>query len=158
MDRGEFLSILRESLEGFIPMEEVEKNIQFYRNYFEESEQTDREVIEELGDPRLIARTIIDAYKASKGPMADYYTEQARSEYSREHSGQYSDSMNQREEEYSGRHFSWLEKAIGWIVVLFVAIVFFVLAVAVVGVFVGYVLPVILLIVLIKILVDYFRR
>lgn len=158
MDRGEFLSILRESLEGVIPMDEVEKNIQFYRNYFEESERTDREVIEELGDPRLIARTIIDAYKASKGPMADYYTEQARSEYSREHSGQYGDFKNQGEEGYSEKHFAWLEKAIGWIVVLFVAVVFFVLAVAVVGVFVGYVLPVILIIVLIKILVDYFRR
>lgn len=67
MDRGEFLSILRESMEGLIPMDEVEKNIQFYRSYFDESGQADREVIEELGDPRLIARTIIDAYKASKG-------------------------------------------------------------------------------------------
>jgi len=158
MDRGEFLSILRESMEGLIPMDEVEKNIQFYRSYFDESGQADREVIEELGDPRLIARTIIDAYKASKGPMADYYTEQARSEYSREHSGQYGDFANQEGGGGSGRRFAWLEKAIGWFVVLFVAIVFFVVAVAVVGVFVGYVLPVILLIVLIKILTDYFRR
>ena len=158
MDRGEFLSILRESMEGLIPMDEVEKNIQFYRSYFDESGQADREVIEELGDPRLIARTIIDAYKASKGPMADYYTEQARSEYSREHSGQYGDFANQKGGGGSGRRFAWLEKAIGWFVVLFVAIVFFVVAVAVVGVVVGYVLPVILLIVLIKILADYFRR
>ena len=158
MDRGEFLSILRKSMEGLIPMDEVEKNIQFYRSYFDESGQADREVIEELGDPRLIARTIIDAYKASKGPMADYYTEQARSEYSREHSGQYGDFANQEGGGGSGRRFAWLEKAIGWFVVLFVAIVFFVVAVAVVGVFVGYVLPVILLIVLIKILADYFRR
>ena len=158
MDRGEFLSILRESMEGLIPMDEVEKNIQFYRSYFDESGQADREVIEELGDPRLIARTIIDAYKASKGPMAHYYTEQARSEYSREHSGQYGDFANQEGGGGSGRRFAWLEKAIGWFVVLFVAIVFFVVAVAVVGVFVGYVLPVILLIVLIKILADYFRR
>ena len=158
MDRGEFLSILRESMEGLIPMDEIEKNIQFYRSYFDESGQADREVIEELGYPRLIARTIIDAYKASKGPMADYYTEQARSEYSREHSGQYGDFANQEGGGGSGRRFAWLEKAIGWFVVLFVAIVFFVVAVAVVGVFVGYVLPVILLIVLIKILADYFRR
>ena len=83
MDRGEFLSVLRESLEGFIPMEEVETNIDFYQNYFEEASQSDKEVIEELGDPRLIARTIIDAYNASKVPMADYYAEQAIIEYSR---------------------------------------------------------------------------
>lgn len=158
MDRGEFLSILRESLEGCIPREEVEKNITFYRNYFEESEQSDREIIEELGDPRLIARTIIDAYKASKGPMADYYTEQARSEYSREHSEQYDDSMNQGDTGYSGRKLAWYERAAGWIVIIFVLAVVFVLAVTVVGVFVGYILPVILLIIIIKILVDYFRR
>ena len=158
MDRGAFLSILRESLEGLIPMDEVEKNILFYDNYFDESGNPDRDVIAELGAPRLIARTIIDAYKASKGPMADYYTEQARSEYSREHSGQYSGSADQGNNRYSGRHMAWYERAVGWIVVLFVAIIFFVLAVAVVGVFVGYVLPVILLIVLIKILADHFRR
>jgi len=122
MDRGEFLSILRESMEGLIPMDEVEKNIQFYRSYFDESGQADREVIEELGDPRLIARTIIDAYKASKGPMADYYTEQARSEYSREHSGQYGDFANQEGGGGSGRRFAWLEKAIGWFVLVYLIV------------------------------------
>lgn len=158
MDRGEFLSILRESLEGCIPREEVEKNITFYRNYFEESEQSDREIIAELGDPRLIARTIIDAYKASKGPMADYYTEQARSEYSREHSKQYDDFVGQDGSGYSGKNLAWYEKAIGWIVIIFVLVVILAIAFTLVGVFVGYVLPVILLIVIIRMLMNYFKR
>ncbi|MBR1741803.1 MAG: DUF1700 domain-containing protein [Lachnospiraceae bacterium] len=99
MGKKEFLAVLRESLEGYVPKEEVEKNIKFYRNYFEESDLSEGELLEELGDPRLIARTIIEAYKASKGPMADYYTEQARSEYSKEHSGAYEEERREEKKE-----------------------------------------------------------
>lgn len=159
MDRGEFLSLLRESLEGFIPREEVEKNIGFYRNYFEESAKSDGEVIEELGDPRLIAKTIIDAYKASKGPMADYYTEQARSEYSRERSETYDDSRQERNTSYQyGKKIMWYHKAIFWAVIVLIISVVIMLAATVVGVFVTYILPVLLLLLVIKILVDYFKR
>lgn len=159
MDRGEFLSLLRESLEGFIPREEVEKNIGFYRNYFEESAKSDGEVIEELGDPRLIAKTIIDAYKASKGPMADYYTEQARSEYSRERSETYDDSRQEQNTSYQyGKKIMWYHKAIFWAVIVLIISVVIMLAATVVGVFVTYILPVLLLLLVIKILVDYFKR
>lgn len=159
MDRGEFLSTLRESLEGCIPKDEVEKNISFYRNYFEESGQSEKEVIDELGDPRLIARTIIDAYKASKGPMADYYTEQARSEYSREHSEQFDNTKGADGYFYHySREIKWYEKVIGWAAIILVLAVILVLVFTIVGVFIGYVLPIVLLIIVIKMLVDYFRR
>lgn len=156
MDRGEFLSVLRESLEGFIPMDEVEANITYYRNYFEEASQSDKEVIKELGDPRLIARTIIDAYKASKGLMADYYTEQARSEYSREHSGQTDDTEGAYY--HYGREIKWYEKILFWGVILLILAFVLTFLFTLVGVFVGYVLPVILLVVLIKILIGHFKK
>lgn len=155
MDRGEFLSSLRESLEGNVPMDEVEKNIALYRNYFEESDKSDAEVMKELGEPRLIARTIIDAYKASKGSMAGYYTEQARSEYSREHSGNYSGSVNQ--ELHESGSLKWYEKAFNWIIIFIVLAVVLILVAKIVGWFVVYVLPVLLLIVLIKIIADHFK-
>lgn len=82
VNRAEFLSILRESLEGNMPKEDVEANLRYYREYFAQSECSDKEVCEELGDPRLIAKSLIDAYMASKGPNADQYMDQARSEYS----------------------------------------------------------------------------
>jgi len=153
MDRGEFLSLLRESLAGVIPMEEVEKNITFYRNYFEEAGKSEQEVIEELGDPRLIARTIIDAYKASKGPMADYYTEQARSEYSREHSRQYEGSENKAE-----GGLAWYERAFGWIIMIGVLAVVLILTAKIIGIFVGFVLPVLLLVILLRIIIGQFRK
>ena len=153
MNRGEFLSLLRESLEGVIPMEEVEKNITFYRDYFEEAGKSEKEVIEELGDPRLIARTIVDAYKASKGPMADYYTEQARSEYSRERSGQYDSYENKTE-----GGLAWYERALGWVILIGVLAVVLVLVANIIGIFVGFVLPVLLVVILIKIMIEQFRK
>ena len=79
VNRAEFLSILRESLEGNMPKEDVEANLRYY---FAQSEHSDKEVCEELGDPRLIAKSLIDAYMASKGSDANQYMDQARSEYS----------------------------------------------------------------------------
>lgn len=96
MVRAEFLEILRESLERKIPQEEIEDNLQYYREYFEQSGRSDEEVCEELGDPRMIAKSVTNAYLASKGSMAEEYTQQARSEFSqrygsasREHTAQY---------------------------------------------------------------------
>ena len=58
MTKREFLSELRMALEGNIPVQDIEDNIRYYDNYFAESGRPEREVCEELGDPRLIARTI----------------------------------------------------------------------------------------------------
>lgn len=81
MTKHEFLAILQESLEGNIPQQELMDDLRYYQEYFEGSGRSQEEVCEELGDPRLIARSIIDSFRASKGPMADYYTRQAREEY-----------------------------------------------------------------------------
>lgn len=87
MDRTEFLKIMRESLERKIPQAEIEENLRFYREYFEQSNLSDEEVCEELGDPRLIAQSVVKAYLASKGAAAGQYTQEARREYSRMHAG-----------------------------------------------------------------------
>lgn len=151
MGKKEFLSVLRESLEGYIPKEEVEKNIKFYRTYFEESELSEQEVSKELDDPRLIARTIIDAYKASKGPMADYYMEQARSEYSREHSDAYEDERKEQKKEAFVSH----------LVLFLVALVIVIAAILLLPVIIKALFVIILLAIifgLVRFLSDYFKR
>lgn len=155
MDRVEFLAILRESLEGYIPNADVEENITFYRNYFQEAGMPEREVIEELGDPRLIARTIIQAYKASKGPMADYYEEQARSEYSRSQSSGYGGSRDDTDfGEKKERIKRWVIFGGFFLLVLLVLGVLL----AAVGAVIMYLLPVLLVIFAVKLLLDYFER
>ena len=63
MDKNEFLDILRSQLSGQMPEGQINTHIQYYRNYIEERMQSDNsesEVMRELGDPRLIARTLLD--------------------------------------------------------------------------------------------------
>lgn len=63
MDRNEFVSTLRAALTGEVSPAVVEDNVRYYQNYISQeiaSGKSEKEVLEELGDPRLIARTIID--------------------------------------------------------------------------------------------------
>lgn len=63
MDRNEFISVLRASLAGQVSDQIVEENIQYYYEYISEEiarGKREQEVMEMLGSPQLIARTIID--------------------------------------------------------------------------------------------------
>lgn len=63
MRKEEFLQTLRRALTGDVPPGVVEENIQYYDGYIMEEVRkgrTEEEVIGEIGDPRLIARTIED--------------------------------------------------------------------------------------------------
>lgn len=64
MSRTEFLQGLKSELEGRVPYSIIQENLRYYDTYIMEETakgQTEDEVIESLGGPRLIARTIVDA-------------------------------------------------------------------------------------------------
>lgn len=64
MSKNEFLSILRGQLTGQIPTSEVESQISYYDAYISGqigSGVREESAVEELGDPRLIAKTLIDS-------------------------------------------------------------------------------------------------
>lgn len=66
MDRYEFVSTLKAVLTGEVPGAIVEDNVRYYEGYISQevaSGKSEREVLESLGDPRLIAKTIIDTYQ-----------------------------------------------------------------------------------------------
>ena len=63
MDRETYLRELRIALQGQISQEKVNEHLRYYENYIiEESRKgrTESQVMEDLGNPRLIAKTIID--------------------------------------------------------------------------------------------------
>ncbi|MCD8084108.1 MAG: DUF1700 domain-containing protein, partial [Clostridiales bacterium] len=63
MNRGEFLQGLQNALSGNVPPAVVRENLSYYSGYIRDEMQKGRseaDVMEELGDPRLIARTIMD--------------------------------------------------------------------------------------------------
>ena len=64
MTKAEFISGLREALTGNLPLRAVEEQIIYYNQYItEEAEKGKREeeVIQALGDPWVLAQTIIEA-------------------------------------------------------------------------------------------------
>ena len=63
MDKKEFLDILRSQLSGQMSEQQIAAHIQYYSSYIEArtaAGNSESEVLRELGDPRLIARTLLD--------------------------------------------------------------------------------------------------
>lgn len=61
MNRNEFLRILRESLEMSLEKDAINAQLDYYDKYISDemkNGKTEKDVIAELGDPRLIAKTI----------------------------------------------------------------------------------------------------
>lgn len=77
MNRNEFLKILDEELNGQINLAEINQNLQYYDSYIREQIEmgkTEEEVMEQLGDPRLIARTILDTSEAAEESVYEDFT------------------------------------------------------------------------------------
>lgn len=71
MTKEQFMEELRSSLEGMVSPMVIQENLNYYENYINEqirNGKTQQEIFAELGSPRLIARSIIDA----KGEDDDY--------------------------------------------------------------------------------------
>ena len=120
MSKKEFLATLQEALAGQIPESEIENQLDYYKSYINDGD-SEKQVLEELGDPRLIARTIITSYEASKGPMAGYYTNQERTEYS--NSNRAREQFDQTGQE--DMQLTWYEKLLWCIVTIAMVIIVF---------------------------------
>lgn len=89
MNRLEFLEKLKESLEQDLGPQAVQDNVNYYNQYIIDEVRggkTESEVIEMLGDPWIIARTVIDAGAGQGREEYVYETPQNRQQ-GRESSG-----------------------------------------------------------------------
>ncbi|WP_455716913.1 DUF1700 domain-containing protein [Anaerosporobacter sp.] len=99
MTKEEFIKDLRESLYTEIPSIEIENNVRYYSEYIDNQLRSGRtidQVMGELGDPRLIARTIIETSKLGKTNYNNTYDNSYQEEYPNG-----SDSYNDNEHGYS---------------------------------------------------------
>jgi hypothetical protein len=65
MNKEEFFNELGECLEGQVSEKEYRDSVSYYREYFSEQEalgKSEQEILDQLGSPRLIAHSIIDAH------------------------------------------------------------------------------------------------
>jgi len=78
MTKEEFIKELRSALSGEVHQDVLNENIRYYDQYLSQEQQKGRtidEIVEEIGNPRLIARTIIDTSSNVSG-TSSYYDQQ----------------------------------------------------------------------------------
>ena len=156
MNKQEFIDRLTAALNGRIPAPQVEDTIQYYQDYINtqiRSGKSETGVMSALGDPRLIARTIIEtaqptgesgtAYNTTDNYRRDTYENSNRSNYKA-----YQDNNNQTVHK-SFRMPGWLVAILIFLVVILVlSVVFRVLA---------FLAPVIIVVTVVMFLVKLFR-
>ena len=78
MDKTEFIEKLQRALAGGLSSSQVAENVSYYQEYIDSQIRkgySEAEVMEQLGDPRLLAKSIIEANKragASYGSNREY--------------------------------------------------------------------------------------
>lgn len=78
MTKRQFMEELRSSLEGMVTQTVVQENLNYYENYINEqmrNGKSEQEILDELGNPRLIARSIIDVKSEDDGYVQTEYYE-----------------------------------------------------------------------------------
>ena len=74
MSKMEFLEGLRKALGNDLDRATVQENVNYYDGYISDEVskgKTEEEVTAELGDPWVIAQTVIDAEEAKRGMSKD---------------------------------------------------------------------------------------
>lgn len=141
MEKQEFLDKLRTALNGRIPTFQVTENVNYYDDYINtevRKGRTSEEVMRSLGDPRLIAKTIIQtqsgngAFESQDSEYQEYYADER---YQRENSRNPYTADNEREgmaEGFWGRFAnSWIHRIPHWLWTVIFLILFILITVVV---------------------------
>ena len=104
MSKSEFLKKLKEELLATVSDDTIRDQINYYDNYISDEVdkgRSEKEVIEELGDPRLIAKTIKTVSNDSKPSTSDE-TSQSSNNYD---DNSYNGDSSNGERKNSGRRY-----------------------------------------------------
>lgn len=162
MNKTEFLETLRGQLSGQIQSGRADAHVRYYRDYIEaqlRSGRTEEEILAELGDPRLIAKTLLDTdpessqeiYGNSYGYAEQEYDSQ---QYSRD---SYNRSAYEKDQQKNVKHRTYKLDLTTW---YGKAIVIAVAAMIIIGLIllIGTVLPIIIIAALIISFISWLRR
>lgn len=87
MRQEDFLVTLQETLIGNVPEHVIQENVMYYRNYINKQMQNGKSedaILESLGNPRLLAKTIIDTSQFA----AEYEEKSGQENWRQDYSGQ----------------------------------------------------------------------
>lgn len=152
MSRSEFLDILGRSLKGKIDDNEYVSQMEYYTSYFQDEMavgRSEQEILDELGDPRLIAKTIVNTLgfrddKMGRAYMHDTVSEDGKS-YNDKNGG-----IHETKKSFFGRLKIY---AIITLVVLFI-----ILIIAALFRLFAFLLPVFFILIAVSIILAMFRR
>lgn len=150
MNKKEFLEELQKNLAGEVPRKEIESNIAYYNNYISSqgaANGSEEAVIKEIGEPRLIARTIIETYKMSHiGSIPKHKQDEAYEEYNEGYEEGYQDPLGQSiKVEFGTGKIPFKYKAIGIGVLVFLLFFLFLLGKALFFIFFKFLLPILVI-------------
>ncbi len=146
MTRSEFMDSLRKALAGSLTSSTVNENMRYYEEYFDTQirlGQREEEIIADLGDPRLLAKTIIQASKY-----------QAQNFNSQEYDEVYEDGSQDSGRD-GKRYAPKIYRMPGWLLLVIVfAGIFAVISVvsSVVSMFLPIIIPVLCIVVIVRLL------
>lgn len=126
----EFFRELEECLQGEVPEREIRDSLRYYRQYFAEERaagHSEEEIIQALGSPRLIARSIIDAreameergtYGQESGEGSEYYGDGGQGGYYDTQQGEY--NYEEEQSPFPVKKVGGIKLVLGIVVVLLV--------------------------------------
>ena len=154
MSKREFLERLEKALENGLNSQMVRENMDYYRSYMEEEIRKGRSeeaVVEELGDPWVIAQSVISMAESRSGADAGYSAGNGREEDRR------GDYGGQR---YSNARFSAFRVNGWWRTLLFVLGIVGILLIvfAVIGGLLSLVMPIVFPVLVVVMVVRLIKR
>lgn len=156
MNKIEFLEQLRIALSSDVSKQVIQENISYYNQYIDDEMRkgrTEQEVMDELGDPWLIARTIIDAVDGTDQEEVRY--EENRDRYSEQ---QYTDYESIHRKANVWTFDTWWKKLL--LVLCIVGVVMLILAIVggIVSLVAPILIPVLIILFLIRLLKERGQR
>ena len=150
MTRDEFLQQLKEALENDLQGAVVQENVDYYNQYISEEVQKgtlEKEVIETLGDPWVLAKTVIDTVGNKNHSSGVYESQNAQK------------SHNYQQNKKSNRVYFWgLDtKWKRWLALLAVIVVIMIV-IAIIGGLISLLAPVLVPLLVIMLLVRLLSR
>jgi len=133
MSKEEFLKGLEEALSGEVPVSVIRDNLNYYNSYISQEMakgRTVEEIAAEIGEPRIVARTIIDSCEAAGETVENGYESYESSGYS----GSYSqETYEDRQSPFTNVHYFDLSKWYWKLLALILALVVGSVVLSVVG-------------------------
>ena len=132
MDKSEFLNILREALNQEVNHTVIEQNVRYYDQYINSpSKEEEERRIMELGDPRLIAKTIIEAEKAAREKNGfhdnQYSYDRGSSSQQSQETPEWEQQWEQQNSSFQPKSFianlKWYHKLIAVLIVILILVV-----------------------------------